>query len=216
MFTGLTQQVGTLAGKKARSDGMSLVIRHAPWDAPLVVGESVAVQGACLTVTSIRTGEFTCDVLAETLKKTTLGGISTGAKLNLERALRADDRLGGHIVTGHIDGTGRVHSLEQKGDDWILEVACGHELLAGIVPKGSVAIDGVSLTVADLRSASFTVHLIPHTWTHTSLHVLKTGWSVNLETDLIGKYVQRYLGLMQQDKGLTLDKLRAAGFAVSP
>jgi riboflavin synthase len=212
MFTGLIQQVGTLAGKKTRGEGMSLVIRHTPWETPLVVGESVAVQGACLTVTSLHAGEFTCDVLAETLKKTTLGGTSAGAKLNLERALRADERLGGHIVTGHVDGPGTVEAIAQKGADWILEITCGDELLSGIVPKGSIAIDGVSLTVADLRPKSFTVYLIPHTWSHTSLHALKTGRQVNLETDLIGKYVQRYLGRMQGGKGVTMETLRSAGF----
>lgn len=213
MFTGLVQQVGTLAAKKARGDGKSLVIRHSTWDSPLVMGESIAVQGACLTVAAIRTGEFACDVLSETLDKTTLGELPTGAKVNLERALRADERLGGHIVTGHIDGPGKVLALAQKGVDWILEVACDDELLAGIVPKGSVAIDGVSLTVADLRAKSFTVHLIPHTWSHTSLHALQVGRVVNLETDVIGKYVQRYLGRMQGAKGVTMETLRAAGFS---
>jgi riboflavin synthase len=215
MFTGLIQQVGMLAGKKARGDGMSLVIRHESWDSPLMKGESVAVQGACLTVTSVRTGEFSCDVLNETLKKTCLGAAAPGSRLNMERALRADDRLGGHIVTGHIDGLGTVLALEQKGADWILEVACDDELLAGIVPKGSIAIDGVSLTIAELKSKSFAVHLIPHTLSQTSLQFLKKGNAVNLETDLIGKYVQRHLGRMQGGKGLTLEKLQAAGFSGS-
>jgi riboflavin synthase len=213
MFTGLVQQVGTLAKKNARADGASLAIRHEPWASPLVLGESIAVQGACLTVTSLRSGDFTCDVLYETLEKTTLGDITPGAQLNLERALRADERLGGHIVTGHIDGQGLVSSIGQKGADWILEVTCPPELLAGIVPKGSIAVNGVSLTIAALRQSSFAVHLIPHTWSHTSLHALKTGHSVNLETDLIGKYVQRYLGRMQGDKGVTMEKLLAAGFS---
>jgi riboflavin synthase len=213
MFTGIIQQVGTLSGKKARGDGMSLVIRHEPWDTALGVGESVAVQGACLTVTSFHAGEFSCDVLAETLKKTTLGDISPGAKLNLERALRADERLGGHIVTGHIDGPGKVLSIEQKGADWILEVVCGDELLTGIVSKGSITIDGVSLTVAELRDKSFVVHLIPQTWSHTSLQALRKGYRVNLETDLIGKYVQRTLVRMQGGKGVTMEKLQAAGFS---
>lgn len=212
MFTGLVQQVGTLAGRKARADGASLAIRHEPWASPLALGESIAVRGACLTVTSVSDGEFTCDVLNETLKRTNLGAAAAGARLNLERALRADERLGGHIVTGHIDGQGVVSALEQKGADWILEVACSLELLSGIVPKGSIAVDGVSLTVAALGATSFSVHLIPHTWDHTSLNALKTGHSVNLETDLIGKYVQRYLGRMQGGGGLTMERLMAAGF----
>ena len=212
MFTGLIQQVGALAGKKARGGGMSLGIRHEPWESPLVVGESVAVEGACLTVTSTRNGEFTCDVLNETLQKTNLGAKSSGAKLNLERALRADERLGGHIVTGHIDGLGTVVEFAQKGADWVLEVTCDSELLLGIVPKGSISISGASLTVADLRPKSFAVHLIPHTLANTSLQGLKKGDTVNLETDLIGKYVQRYLGRMQGGKGVTMETLRAAGF----
>jgi len=215
MFTGLVQQVGTLTAKKPRGDGMSLVIRHAPWDSPLIKGESVAVQGACLTVTSVRTGEFSCDVLNETLKKTSLGAAESGSRVNLERALRAHDRLGGHFVTGHIDGLGTVLAFEQKGADWILEISCGDELLIGIVPKGSIAIHGVSLTIAELKSKSFAVHLIPHTLSQTSLQFLKKGNAVNLETDLIGKYVQRHAGLMQAGKGLTMEKLQAAGFAGS-
>ena len=213
MFTGLVQQVGVLSGKKPRGDGMSLVIRHQPWDSPLVMGESVAVQGACLTVTSIQSGEFTCDVLHETLKKTCLGEAACGARVNLERALRADERLGGHIVTGHVDGLGAVLSYEQKGADWILEVSCEESLLAGIVPKGSIAIDGVSLTIAALKAKSFTVHLIPHTVANTSLQGLKKGRSVNLETDIIGKYVNSYLGRMQEGQGLTMEKIRSAGFS---
>lgn len=214
MFTGLIQQVGTLAGKKNRGDGMNLTICHTPWESPLVLGESIAVQGACLTVTSIQDRKFTCDVLNETLQKTNLGTKAEGAKLNLERALRADERLGGHMVTGHIDGLGTIQGLVQKGADWILEVLCQNDVLAGIVPKGSISVDGVSLTVADLRPKSFTVHLIPHTLANTSLHGLKKGDSVNLETDIIGKYVQRYLGLMQGGKGVTTDALRSAGFPV--
>ncbi len=212
MFTGLVQQVGVLAGKKPRGDGMSLVIRYQPWDSPLVMGESVAVQGACLTVTSLQSGEFTCDVLHETLKKTSLGETVSGARVNLERALRADERLGGHIVTGHVDGLGTVLSYEQKGADWILEVSCEVSLLAGIVPKGSIAIDGVSLTIAALKAKSFTVHLIPHTVANTSLQGLKKGRSVNLETDIIGKYVKSYLGRMQEGQGISMETLLSAGF----
>lgn len=212
MFTGLVQQVGTLSGRKPRGNGMSLVIRHAPWESPLVLGESVAVQGACLTVTTLQAGAFTCDVLAETLDKTTLGATPVGAKLNLERALRADERMGGHIVTGHVDGSGTVQGITRCATDWILEIACSDELLDGIVPKGSITIDGVSLTVAELKPKSFCIHLIPHTWDHTSLNALKKGMTVNLETDLIGKYVQRTLGRMRGGQGLTMEKLFSAGF----
>lgn len=214
MFTGLIQRVGALATKRSRSNGLALEIRHESWDTPLATGESVAVQGACLTVTGSRPGAFTCDVLKETLEKTGLGAKPIGARLNLERALRADDRLGGHLVAGHVDGQGEVQSLTPTGDDLVLEIACREALLAGMVSKGSVAIDGVSLTIADLRPRSFTVHLIPHTWQQTSLRDLQKGHSVNLETDLIGKFVLRYLETLRSGQGLTIEKLRAAGFAV--
>lgn len=214
MFTGLIQRVGTLAERKARGDGLSFVIRHDPWDSPLQLGESVAVQGACLTVTASAKGQFTCDVLGETLAKTNLGQKSVGGMLNLERALRLDERLGGHMVTGHVDGPGVVAGIDRKGNDWVLEVSASAEMLGGMVPKGSIAVDGVSLTIATLRSGSFTVHLIPHTWDHTSLRGLKTGDTVNLENDLIGKYVARHLERLQSSGGVTLDKLRAAGYAV--
>jgi riboflavin synthase len=210
MFTGLIQKVGKLAGKKPRGEGMVFTITHDAWDSPLIQGESVAVQGVCLTVTTIRAGEFSCDVLNETVNKSNLGKKDTGAPLNLERALRADERLGGHIVSGHVDGLGKVMAFDQKGSDWILEVTCDESLLRGIVPKGSIAIDGISLTIAELRSKSFTVHLIPHTLANTSLQALKRGHTVNLETDIIGKYVQRYLERIQPATGVTLEKLHSA------
>jgi riboflavin synthase len=212
MFTGLIQRVGTLAERKTRGDGLSFVIRHDPWDSPLELGESVAVQGACLTVTARTQGQFTCDVLGETLAKTHLGKKDVGALLNLERALRLDERLGGHLVTGHVDGQGRVAGIDRKGNDWVLEVRATAELLGGMVSKGSVAVDGVSLTIAALQPSSFTVHLIPHTWDHTSLRGLKTGDPVNLENDLIGKYVARHLERLQPSGGVTLERLRAAGY----
>lgn len=212
MFTGLVQKVGTLTAVKARSDGASLGIRHDAWDSPLAVGESIAVQGVCLTVTTVLAAGFACDVLKETLDKTNLGGKRVGAVLNLERALKADERLGGHIVTGHVDGQGVVKSMVRSGVDWVLEVGCADLLLSGMVPKGSVAVDGVSLTLAELRPRSFTVHLIPHTWQQTSLQGLKAGHSVNLETDVIGKYVQRYLEKTHPAQGVTLARLREAGF----
>lgn len=210
MFTGLIQKVGTLAGKKPRGDGLLFTIKHDAWDSPLVKGESVAVQGVCLTVTAIRAGEFSCDVLNETVNRSNLGNKDNGAPLNLERALRGDERLGGHIVSGHVDGAGTVRAFDQKGSDWVLEIACDESLLWGMVPKGSIAIDGISLTLAELRPHSFTVHIIPHTLASTSLKALRKGHSVNLETDIIGKYVQRHLERLQPATGVTLDKLQAA------
>ena len=210
MFTGLIQKIGTLGRMTARGRGRSLVIRHDPWDTPLALGESVSVNGACLTVASRKAGEFACDVLEETLKKTILGSKRAGALLNLERALRADERLGGHIVSGHVDGVGAVVSLARQGEDWVLEVGCDAGLLSGMVLKGSLAVDGVSLTIAKLREHSFAVHLIPHTWANTALRTLKKNDPVNLETDMIGKYVQRYLAGQKSESGLTMTKLHAS------
>ncbi len=211
MFTGLVQKVGRIERIAPRGDGVRLDIRHAAWEDPLVLGESVAVQGACLTVTRASSEEFACDVLRETLERTTLGGQPPGAPVNLERALRATDRLGGHFVTGHIDAIGTVAGLTFRGGDWILEVEGGSEVMEQIVYKGSIAVDGVSLTVAEVKARTFTVHLIPHTWQNTSLQSLRRGSKVNLETDLLGKHVLRQLRGMAQ-RGITLESLAAAGF----
>lgn len=211
MFTGLIEKVGILASATARSDGMRLVIRHDVWTEPLTLGESVAVEGACLTVTAATPGEFACDVLKETLDRTTLGGKRTGTAVNLERALRAGDRLGGHFVTGHVDAVGKVLALTRRGDDWILEVEGGPLVMEQVVYKGSIAVNGVSLTVAEARARSFVVHMIPHTWKHTSLNGLHVGEGVNLETDLLGKYVIKQIrGLAPT--GVTMEKLASSGF----
>jgi riboflavin synthase len=211
MFTGLIEKVGTLASSTARSDGMRFVIRHEPWKDALVIGESVAVQGTCLTVTSLAPGGFTCDVLKETLSRTHLAGMKAGSPVNLERALRAGDRLGGHFVTGHVDEVGQVAGLTARGADWILEIGGSAELMEQLVPKGSITVDGVSLTLAELRAKTFTVHLIPHTWENTSLRVLKRGAMVNLEADILGKHIQKQVQ-RKSSGGVTLEKLAAAGF----
>ena len=211
MFTGIIQQVGTLAGRMARGNGQRVAIRHGAWDSPLLLGESVAVNGCCLTVAEIGAGRFEADVLNETLQKTNLGEKSTGAPLNLERALRLDERLGGHLVQGHVDGTGVVKALTKTGTDRVLEVACVTDLADGLMLKGSVAIDGVSLTLVALSAGTFTVHLIPHTWDQTAFKALKPGDRVNLETDLIGKYVKRYVAALKPG-GLSVEDVRRSGF----
>jgi len=212
MFTGLIQQIGTLARRETVAGGLRLVIAGAPWQMPLTLGESMAVNGACLTIVQIQGKNFAGDILQETLDRTTLGRKRPGAALNLERALRLGDPLGGHMVTGHVDGIGAVSSHQAKGRDWILRVTCGTELLRGMVLKGSIAIDGVSLTIMELTKRSFAVALIPFTCEHTALGKLKEGDPVNLETDLIGKHVRRTLATEQAPTPLTWDRLRAAGF----
>ena len=212
MFTGLVQQIGTLSHRETMAGGLRLVIAGAPWNPPLTLGESIAVNGACLTIAQIQGQTFASDILQETLDRTTLGGKRPGTALNLERALRLGEALGGHLVSGHVDGIGTVSRRQAKGRDWILRVTCGTELLRGMVLKGSIAIDGVSLTIAELDEHFFAVALIPFTCEHTALGKLKAGDTVNLETDLIGKHVRRTLETAQAPTPLTLDRLRAAGF----
>jgi riboflavin synthase len=217
MFTGLIEQVGRLEDIRPDAEGARLTVRAEPWSSPLQPGESVAVQGACLTVAKVQGERFTCDVLRETLSRTTLGGLRSGARLNLERALRADGRFGGHLVTGHVDGVGRVVTTRSIGRDWEIDLACSGDLMQGVVRKGSVALDGVSLTVVGMRADGFTVCIIPFTWQNTSLSGLAAGNAVNIETDLIGKYVFRLLGHAGlAPSPLTLDTLHAAGFGSVP
>jgi riboflavin synthase len=213
MFTGLIEKVGSLARLGASSGGGALTVRHTPWSSPLVIGESVAVQGACLTVTSAGLEEFTADVLDETLVRTNLGRTAVGARLNLERALQLRDRIGGHLVSGHVDGVGTVAGVRPAGRDRVLEIEAGVDLLGEVVQKGSIACDGVSLTVARVTDRSFDVHIIPHTWDNTSLCLLQAGDTVNLETDLIAKYVVRYLqGTARAPRGVSMGDLQRAGF----
>ena len=212
MFTGIIQQVGALVALRRRGGAGRLAVQAGTWDPPLAVGESLAVEGVCLTVAATAGAKIHFDVLEETLTKTTLGGKRAGAVLNLERAVRAGDFLGGHLVSGHVDGVGTLRAIDRAGADRVVEVACGPELLHGIVTKGSIALNGISLTVVDLRADAFTVHLIPHTWDHTSLKGARSGDRINLETDVIGKYVARCLAARAPAPSVTLDKLRAAGF----
>jgi riboflavin synthase len=211
MFTGIVERVGTVTGIARRSGGISLRIESGKWESLPAPGESVSVAGVCLTLTSVETASFTCDVLKETLEKSTLGTRRTGDRINLERALRAGDRIGGHFVTGHVDGIGRVVAVRRVGDDHAVEIACPAALMEGIVLKGSVACDGVSLTIAEANAKSFCVHVIPTTWTGTTLGHIRAGWFVNIETDLLGKHVRRTLE-RTRTSGVTVEKLRDAGF----
>ena len=193
MFTGIVECVGEVASLRPLGDAARLVVR-APGIAPeLRVGESVAVNGACLTVTEAAGETFAFDAVRETLDRTALGELVPGSAVNLERALRADGRLDGHLVQGHVDATGRVRELARDGRDVRLAIDCPAELAAQLVPKGSVAIDGVSLTVVHVEAAGFDVALIPHTLEVTTLGRLEPGHRVNLEADVLGKYVKRYV-----------------------
>ena len=213
MFTGLVEKVGRVARWERDSQGRTLWVTHDPWQPSLAVGESVAVQGVCLTVTRAASGAFACDVLDETLARTNLGTKHEQAPLNLERALRATDRLGGHIVAGHVDGTGTARAVRREGLDRVIAVEAGDALMRYIAMKGSVACDGVSLTVAAVAATGFEVHVIPHTWEHTSLGVLVPGDTVNIETDIMARYVERLDGgAVASASRVDLDLLRRAGY----
>ena len=212
MFTGLVQKVGRLEQLSFQGEA-GLLTLSARFEELLQTGESMAINGACLTLVEQHGDKLVFDVLRETFEKTALRDKSPGAPLNLERALRLGDLLGGHLVSGHIDGTGNVTRVEPAGRDKVLWISAPG-LMGGIVPKGSIAIDGVSLTVVDVPAAgeSFSVHIIPHTWSETALSSLSAGAHVNLETDMIGKYVRSVMVPATPVAKITWDKLRDTGF----
>ena len=197
MFTGLIEEVGRLGALTPLPGHAARLRIEAPgMAAGLRRGESVAVDGACLTVEDTDAGGFGAFASDETLARTTLGAAAPGRAVNLERALRLGDRLGGHLVAGHVDATGRFLALEGRGgsEGWLLRVAAPKAILEVSVPKGSIAVDGISLTLVDVLADSFTVAVIPETYQATALRFRQAGESVNLESDLIGKYVARALG----------------------
>ena len=213
MFTGLIEDIGELAAIKRDAKGAKITISCAlPMD-EVEIGDSIAVDGACLTVVSMQEGRFTVDVSLETLKLTTLGQAKKGAHVHLERALRLGDRLGGHLVQGHVDGVGKKVGQETVGEGWTVTWSVPEALLDTIVLKGSITIDGVSLTVAQLEGDRVTVAVVPHTATMTTLVKRSIGDPVNVETDLLGKYVQRMLTRGQAGGELTMKSLKEAGFA---
>ena len=193
MFTGLIQGKGTLLRTERHGPDAHLVIQAHYTMKGLTLGESIAVDGACLTVVSFQGNLFTADVSAETLSRTTLGRKLPGSQVNLERALQMGDRLGGHLVTGHVDGVGILHERHQEGRSWRLSFAVPPELDRYVIEKGSIAVNGISLTVNGCGEGSFEVNIVPHTLAETTLGELKAGEAVNIETDLLGKYVEKML-----------------------
>jgi riboflavin synthase len=196
MFTGIIETVGIIEGVEPGDDLTRLVVNAEPIVDGVELGDSVAVNGGCLTVTSIRNGRLSFEAVRETMERTSLGDLKVGARVNLERAMRAGDRLDGHIVQGHVDGVGTVRQMVQEGNDVRLQIDCDPELADCVVEKGSIAIDGVSLTVAALSPSGFEVALIPHTLEVTTLCDRQPHDRVNLEADVLGKYVKRYLERM--------------------
>ncbi len=218
MFTGIVEELGRLKAIRKSSKSALLDVEAGLVLQDVKLGDSIAVNGVCLTVTSFNNNSFTADVMAETLSKTILGNLKPGDQLNLERALRLSDRLGGHLVSGHIDGVGTIVSQEMVDIALVTEIEAPPAVLKYLVRKGSVAIDGISLTIVDLTARGFTVSLIPHTAKLTTLGFKKTGDSVNLEGDVIGKYVERLMtfeaptNAKTSKPGLNLEFLSSNGF----
>lgn len=215
MFTGIVEELGTIRAVRRGAASAVLSIGASEVLSDLKIGDSVAVNGVCLTVTSLDDGGFTADVMHETLGRSSLGALAPGGHVNLERAMPANGRFGGHIVSGHIDGTGKVASVRPDDNALWYTISAAPELLRYIVEKGSITIDGISLTVAAVDEVSFSVSLIPHTAAVTTLGKKRAGDTVNLETDIIGKYVEKLLRPAPEPErrgGISLEFLAENGF----
>lgn len=211
MFSGIVEDVGRVVSSAGAGAGRLLTVSAALPLEEMRAGDSISVAGACLSVTSAGGGWFQAEVSHETLRRTTLGRLGPGSKVNLERALELPARLGGHFVLGHVDGTGTVAEIRREGDSRVFHIRVDPSIMKLVVFKGSVAVDGVSLTVSALRSDGFEVTLIPLTLSRTTFGLLAPGDEVNVETDILGKYVLRFLE--GRKGGLSVDFLRKHGFA---
>jgi riboflavin synthase len=213
MFTGIIEELGRVASLETRSDGARLRIHCGTVLEDAVTGCSIAVNGVCLTAVDLRAGSFSADLASETLRRTNLGDLAPGAVVNLERPLAAGGRLGGHIVQGHVDGKGEIVSLDPLGSgNWWLRVRVPPELDRYLVFKGSVAIDGISLTVAGIQAGVVSVALIPHTMENTNLKGRRAGSRVNLECDILAKYIEKLAGRIEAPSALTMERLKEEGY----
>ena len=223
MFTGIIEETGKVEAVAKGSNSAVITIAAAKVLEDTKIGDSIAVNGVCLTVTSISGRKFNADVMAETLRRSSLGLLKHGSKVNLERAMAANGRFGGHIVSGHIDGVGVISSFEKEDNAVWVEIEAPAKILRYIVEKGSIAIDGISLTVAKLTDRSFAVSVIPHTGEETTLLNRNPGDIVNLENDIVGKYVERLMNFKTYDRdnkseernnsdSITMDFLNEKGF----
>ena len=218
MFTGIVEETGTVESLKKNGVSFSMSIKADKIMDDIKVGDSIAVNGICLTATSVQRDGFTVDVMPETVKRTSLADVHAGNRVNLERAIRLDTRLGGHIVSGHIDGTGTIKEIKTEENATWITISLPDKIMKYIVEKGSVAIDGISLTVAYAAADSFKVSVIPHTKNETTILEKKIGDTVNLENDIIGKYVEKLLkpseetDVKEAGGGLTMEMLGRNGF----
>jgi riboflavin synthase len=212
MFTGIVEEMGTVKTFRRHADGARLAVTAATVLVGTVLGDSVNVNGVCLTVVEKEPSEFSADIALETLKVSNIGDVSSGQKVNLERALQLSARVGGHLVTGHVDAVGRIRERRQEGNSWRFFIEAPEIALRYMVKKGSVAVDGISLTVADLDRTGFSIAMIPHTAKLTTLGFKAAGDSVNVETDVIGKYIEKLLS-GRLEGGVNLELLKRTGFA---
>lgn len=220
MFTGLVEAVGNVKSVRNREDIVEITIAAPEMVVDLRKGQSISVSGACLSVISVGISGFSVEMMPETVRSSTLGNLKAGSRVNLERALRVDSRLEGHIVSGHVDAVGRIEGLSSSGQSMEMTISAPSEQLTQIVRKGSVAVDGISLTVMDVFGSSFSVGVIPTTLKNTTLGSLAKGDSVNLETDILAKYVNKWLLSKeavgeQRDSKITWDILSELGWTSS-
>ena len=213
MFTGIIEEVGTIKLIKRGINSASLVIKAQKVLEGTKIGDSIAVNGICLTVTELFSDSFSADVMHETLNRSALSKLSVKSRVNLERAMQANGRFGGHIVSGHVDGVGKITQIRRDDNAVWYTVSAEQEIIRYIVLKGSITINGISLTVAKVSDNDFSISAIPHTVSNTVLTDLKEGDLVNLETDIIGKYVEKLLAVNKPQKGgITMDFLSQYGF----
>ena len=213
MFTGIIEELGTVEALETRPAGARLKVRCAAVLPDMTIGASIAVNGVCLTAVERRPDSFSADLAPETLRRSNLGDLRAGARVNLERPLSPSGRLDGHIVQGHVDSTGEFLSLEALGEDnWWLRIRVPPKLDPFLVYKGSVAIDGISLTIAALEGDALSVTIIPHTYRNTTLATYSPGARVNIECDILAKHVEKLLRKLDVKTGLTIDKLQEQGY----
>jgi riboflavin synthase len=212
MFTGIIEEMGSVKALRHEAGAARLAVSASRVLGGTAPGDSICVNGVCLTVVNMDKSGFSADVAVETLKVTNLGELKTGTKVNLERALQLSARIGGHLVSGHVDAVGRIREKREEGNGWRIFIDAPDTVLRYVIKKGSIAIDGISLTVADVDKKGFSIAMIPHTAKLTTLGFKSSGDSVNLETDLIGKYVERLLA-GRVEGGVSLELLRKNGFA---
>ena len=215
MFTGIIEETGVIERSSPIPGGKKITVRADKILDDLKVDHSVSVNGVCLTVIEISGKLFTVEAVGETLEKSTFMELKPPVPVNLERAMKAGDRLGGHLVQGHVNGIGRISKFDKRGDNWYIEVVLTNELIRYVIPEGSIALDGISLTVASLKETKVGISVIPYTFKNTTLSQAKVGQKCNIETDLIGKYIEKFVVNTSKEKtkkSLNLKWLQEQGF----